>query len=253
MAELQELARKLGFQAIDANWSEYAEEPWLKNLLEAERKERETRGLEKRIKDAEIGQFKPMTQFEWDWPKQVDRMQIEDLFSLEFLEKPENIVLIGTNGLGKTMIAQNLAYQAVMTGHSALFVKASKMLAALVQAGNSRRKQMLRRLCRVGLLCVDEVGYMSYSNEYADLLYEVIAGRYEQRATIVTTNKVFKHWGQIFPNAACVVALVDHLVHHSEIITMTGLSWRHHEAEKLAAEKERARQTKAASRKQKTR
>ena len=253
MSELRDLARTLGFKAIDANWEEYAEEPWLKKLLEAERKERETSGLQKRIKDAEIGQFKPMSQFEWDWPKQVDRMQIEDLFSLEFLEKPENIVLIGTNGLGKTMIAQNLAYQAVMTGYSALFVKASKMLAALVQAGNARRKQMLRKLCRVGLLCVDEVGYMSYSNEYADLLYEVIAGRYEQRATIVTTNKIFKHWGQIFPNSACVVTLVDQLVHHSEIITISGLSWRHHEAEERAAEKERARQTKAASRKQKTR
>jgi DNA replication protein DnaC len=254
MSELRQLACTLGFKAIDANWSEYAEAPWLKGLLEAEQKERERRGVEKRIKDAAIGQFKPMSEFDWNWPKQINRAQIEDLFSLEFLEKPENIILIGTNGLGKTMVAQNLAYQAALNGHTALVVKASQMLDSLAQCGEgSPRKNMLKKFCKVALLVVDEVGYMNYSNKYADLLYEVIAGRYQKRATIVTTNKIFKAWGEIFPNAACVVTLVDQLVHHSEIITITGLSWRHHEAEERAQEKEKARQTKAAMKKQKTR
>jgi len=251
MSELRELARSLGFRAIDSNWQEYAEVPWLADLLERERKERDRRGLERRIKEANIGQFKPMSQFDWTWPAEINRDQVEDLFSLEFLEKPENIVLIGTNGLGKTMIAQNLAYQAIMTGYPTLVVKASRMLDTLLQCSESARKRLLNKYCKVALLVVDEVGYMSYSNKYADLLYEVISGRYEQRPTIVTTNKIFKGWGEIFPNAACVVTLVDQLVHHSEIISIKGRSWRHHEAEQRAAAKEKSRQTKAVQRKQK--
>lgn len=250
MSELKELARTLGFHAIHGNWQEYATAVWLKDLLEAEQKERERRGLQRRLKEANIGQFKPMTQFDWSWPKAIHREQIEDLFSLEFLEKPENIVLIGTNGLGKTMIAQNLAYQAVMAGYTTLVVKASAMLDSLLQCRDgASRKRMLKKLCRVSLLAIDEVGYMSYSNQYADLLYEVISGRYEQRPTIVTTNTVFKQWSEIFPNAACVVTLVDQLVHHSEIITVEGPSWRHHEAEESAKAKEKARQSKSTKRK----
>lgn len=250
MSELRELARSLGFHAIDANWSEYADAVWLSSLLEAERKERERRGLERRLKEANIGRFKPMTQFDWGWPKQIDRQQVEELFSLDFLEKPENIILIGTNGLGKSMIAQNLAYQAVMSGKVTQVVKASAMLDALLQCGDGQsRKRLLGRLCRIALLVIDEVGYMSYSNKYADLLYEVISGRYQKRPTIVTTNTAFKFWGEIFPNAACVVTLVDQLVHHSEIVTIEGDSWRHHEAEERAAEKEKLRRGKVVKRK----
>jgi DNA replication protein DnaC len=224
MSDLRQLAQTLGFHAISSNWHEYADAPWLKTLLEQEKREREARGLKNRIKEADIGKFKSFNEFDWSWPKNIDRQQIEDLYSLEFLEKGENVVFVGTNGLGKTMFAQNLAYQAVMTGYSTRFVKASKMLDSLLQCGEGApRKRMLTKLSRLGLLCIDEVGYMSYSNQYADLLYEVIASRYEQRPTIITTNKIFKEWGDIFPNAACVVALVDHLVHHSEIITITGL------------------------------
>lgn len=250
MAELRDLARSLGFHAIADNWQAYADAVWLKDLLEAERKERERRGLERRLKEANIGRFKPMSEFDWSWPKEIDRHQVEELFSLEFMEKPENIVLVGTNGLGKTMIAQNLAYQAVMSGYGVQVVKASAMLDALLQCGDGpKRKSLMGKLCRVPLLLVDEVGYMSYSNKYADLLYEVISGRYEKRPTIVTTNTAFKFWGDIFPNAACVVTLVDQLVHHSEIVTLEGESWRHHEAEERAAEKEKLRRGKVVKRK----
>jgi DNA replication protein DnaC len=252
MSELKELARSLGFYAIEANWHEYADAVWLNDLLEAERKERERRGLERRLKEANIGRFKPISQFDWSWPKGIDRDQVEELFSLEFLEKPENIILIGTNGLGKTMIAQNLAYQAVMSGYVTQVVKASAMLDALLQCGDGQsRKRMLGKLCRIALLVIDEVGYMSYSNKYADLLYEVISGRYQKRPTIVTTNTAFKLWGEVFPNAACTVTLVDQLVHHSEIVTIDGESWRHHEAEERALAKEQKRKSKAAQRKQK--
>lgn len=250
MAELRDMAHSLGFHAIASNWQEYANAVWLKGLLEAEQKERERRGLERRLREANIGRFKPMSEFDWSWPKNIDRQQVEELFSLEFMQKSENIVLIGTNGLGKTMIAQNLAYQAVMSGYSSHVVKASTMLDALLQSGDgAKRKSLMGKLCRIPLLVVDEVGYMSYSNKYADLLYEVISGRYEKRPTIVSTNTAFKFWGEIFPNAACVVTLVDQLVHHSEIVTIEGESWRHHEAEEQAAAKEKLRRGKVVKRK----
>jgi DNA replication protein DnaC len=126
------------------------------------------------------------------------------------------------------------------------------MLDALLQCGDGiDRKRKLGRLCRIPLLLIDEVGYMSYSNKYADLLYEVISGRYQKRPTIVTTNTAFKQWSEIFPNSACVVTLVDQLVHHSEIVTIEGNSWRHHEAEERAMAKEQKRKKKVAQRKQK--
>src|SRR5580698_10585550 len=136
MAQLKELARKLGFRAIESNWSEYADAPWLEQLLLAEEKEREKRSLERRIKEAEIGQFKPMSQFDWSWPAEIDREQVEDLFSLSFIEEKANVVLVGTNGLGKTMIAQNLAHQALMTGYKTRLIKASKMLGDLLDCNS---------------------------------------------------------------------------------------------------------------------
>lgn len=243
--ELKGLAGKLGFRAIEANWSEYAEAPWLEALLRAEEKEREGRSLERRIKESEIGQFKPMAEFDWNWPQKINRDQVEELFSLSFLEEKANVVLVATNGLGKTMISQNLAYKALLAGHKTRFVKASKMLDELLQCdGAPARQRRIKKFCQPALLVVDEVGYMSYDNHYADLLYEVISERYQKKSTIVTTNKAFTEWGEIFPNAACVVTMVDRLTHNAELILVEGESYRHHEAEERAKVKEKARKAK---------
>lgn len=245
MAQLKELARKLGFRAIESNWSEYADAPWLEQLLTAEEKEREKRSLERRIKEAEIGQFKPMSQFNWSWPTEIDREQVEDLFSLSFIEEKANVVLVGTNGLGKTMIAQNLAHQALMTGHKTRLIKASKMLGDLLDCnGAASRKRLLQKFCKTELLVIDEVGYMNYDDRYADLLYEVISERYLQHSTIVTTNAVFTDWGKMFPNAACVVTLVDRLTHKAELVVIDGESYRGHEAQERAEAKAKARKAK---------
>jgi DNA replication protein DnaC len=246
--ELQELARKLGFRAIETNWDAYAEVPWLRALLEAEVKEREKRSLDRRIKEANIGPFKPMAEFDWSWPKQIDRERIEELFTFGFIGEVANVVLVGTNGLGKTMIAQNLAHQAVTNGLQTRFVKTSKLLNELKECdGNASRRRLLKRVCKVDLLVLDEIGYMSYDNKYADLLYEVVSERYQSGSTVVTTNKVFTDWGEIFPNAACVVTLVDQLIHKSEIVVIDGLSYRLHEAmerERIKTEKRKSKQTK---------
>ena len=199
----------------------------------------------RRIKEAKLGQFKPMAEFDWSWPKKIDRELVDELFSLEFLNGATNVVLVGKNGNGKSMIAQNLGYEALMAGHSVRFAKASEMLDELSSAdGAYKRRQCLKKYSQVDLLIVDEVGYLSYDNRYADLLYEVITARYQNRSTIVTTNRIFQEWGSVFPNAACVVTLVDRLVHKAEIVSIDAESYRQKEAMERATAKEKKRKTK---------
>jgi DNA replication protein DnaC len=245
MLELKEKARKLGFRTVAANWQQYEKAEWLEPLLLAEEKERDQSSLVRRIAEARIGQFKPMSEFDWEWPKEIDREQVDELFTLDFLKEQANVVLVGTNGLGKTMIAQNLAYQALMDGKSTRFIRASQMLEELVTwDGSMSRQRRLQKYCKPKLLVIDEVGYMNYDNRFADLLYEVISGRYMKCSTIVTTNKSFQQWGEIFPNASCVVTLVDRLLHKAEKVVIDGDSYRNKEAAERAAAKAKARQNK---------
>jgi DNA replication protein DnaC len=242
--ELRERARKLGFRSIVMNWEKYVSEQWLEPLIAAEEKEKDKKSLERRLREAAIGQHKPMSEFDWNWPSVVDREQIEDLFTFDFLREKSNIILVSGNGLGKTMIAQNLASSALSLGYTTRFVKASQMLNQIVECdGATSRRRSLKKYCSTDLLVIDEVGYMNYDNEYADLLYEVISGRYQKSSTVVTTNKGFSQWGEIFPNAGCVLTMVDRLVHKSETVVIDGESYRRHEAEERAAKKAQERKT----------
>jgi len=172
-----------------------------------------------------------------------DRSAIEELFSLAFLAEAANVVLIGPNGLGKTMLLKNLAHQAILHGHSARFTLASDMLHDLAaQDSTVALARRLRRYTRSALLAIDEVGYLSYDARYADLLFEVITRRYElQRPILLSTNKAFGEWNQVFPNAASVVALIDRLLHRAEIVALDGKSYRLKEAQERAARKAKSR------------
>jgi DNA replication protein DnaC len=252
MSELKDKAKKLGLKTIVSNWGRYEKQDWLESLLLAEEQERDQSSLERRIQEAHLGQFKPMSEFDWDWPKEIDREHVEELFTLDFLKEQANVVLVSNNGLGKTMIAQNLAYRALLNGKSTKFVKASQMLNELIECdGSISRRRRLQKYCRPKLLVIDEVGYMSYDNRCADLLYEVISGRYQNSSTIVTTNTSFKQWGELFPNAACVVTLVDRLLHKAEKVQIEGESYRVKEAAERAAAKEKGRQEKRKPKKKK--
>jgi DNA replication protein DnaC len=235
-------ARRLGLYGLLAHWDEVRDQNWLPRVLEIEDAERRRRSLERRIHSARIGAFKTMADFDWEWPKKVHRATIEELFTLQFIEEGANVVLLGPNGVGKSMIAKNLAYQALLRGHTARFTAASDMLNDLAaQQTSGALARRLRRYCNPMLLCVDEVGYLSYDNRYADLFFEVVTRRYEQRSIVLTTNKPFAEWSEIFPNAACVVTLVDRLVHRSEIAQIEGDSYRLKEAKERAAKKRKAR------------
>jgi DNA replication protein DnaC len=240
-AELREQALGLRLRGLLAHWSEVMADAQaaqrVAQWLRWEAQERGRRSLERRLRDAHIGQFKPVADFDWSWPTQIDRSAIEELMTLQFLADATNVVFVGPNGVGKTMCACNLGYQAVLAGHTALFVTAGQLLGDLAALdSDSALRNRLRRYAAPDLLLIDEVGYLSYSNRHADLLFELVSRRYQHKSTVVTTNKAFADWGEVFPNAACVVSLVDRLMHRAEVVRIEGESYRAKEAqERLAA------------------
>lgn len=247
--DLCKRAARLGLHGLIAHWDEVAGEPWLEQLFEIEEGERATRSLERRFRNAKIGPFKPLRDFDWSWPAKIDREAVAELLRFDFLKEAANVILIGPNGVGKTTIAQNLAHEALLAGHTVLFTSASAMLNDLAaQDGPSALTRRLRRYVRPELLVVDEVGYLSYSSQHADLLFDIVNRRNQDRSTVVTTNKPFSEWNDVFPNSSSVVALVDRLVHRSEIVEIDGESYRLKEAterknaqrKKRAAKKRRA-------------
>jgi DNA replication protein DnaC len=245
MKHLQEIAKALGLYGLLSNWDEYADAPWLERFLQQEEAERARRSLERRIHEARLGRFKAMDKFDWSWPSKIDRVLVDELFTLGFLGDAANVVLVGPNGVGKTMLAQNLAYQALLAGHTALFTTASAMLNDLAsQDGGLALGRALKRYATPRLLVIDEVGYLSYNNRHADLLFEVVTRRYEQRSTLLTTNRPFSEWNEVFPNAACVVTLIDRLVHRAEVVQVTGKSYRLKEAQERTTEREKKRRNK---------
>ena len=169
------------------------------------------------------------------------------MMTLDFLKDATNIVLVGPNGVGKTMCACNIGYQAVLAGHTALFTTAGQMLGELAALdSDSALRRKLRHYAAPDLLVIDEVGYLSYSNRHADLLFELVSRRYQQKSTVVTTNRAFADWGEVFPTAACVVSLIDRLMHRAEVVRIDGNSYRAKEAEERQAQRRAERSAKAA-------
>ena len=203
----------------------------LEQIAQAETTDRAQRNLQRLLGQARIGRFKPMVDFDWNWPKKIDRELIERALTLDFINEGRNLILLGANGLGKTMIAKNLAHSAVMAGHSVLFRTASELLADLQCDSPQLRRRKFSYYARPRLFCIDEVGYLSYDPSSADLLYEVINRRYERSSLLITTNRAFKDWNDVFPNATCIATLLDRLTHHADITVIEGQSFRVRESE----------------------
>jgi DNA replication protein DnaC len=239
---------QIGLRALAANLDDFlalaTRSHWsplmlLEQLAQAEAEDRHRRSMERRLRSSGIKSFKPMADYEWNWPSKIERDIIERALTLDFLDEARNLVLVGRNGLGKSMIAQNICHAAVLAGQSVLFRSAPALLEELHRQTLEGRRRKLRTYANVGLLCVDEVGYLSFDDRAADLLYEVINCRYERKPLIVTTNRPFKEWNEVFPNATCIATLLDRLLHHADVTVIEGESYRVRESEQEAAARRR--------------
>jgi len=209
----------------------------LEQVVQSEHDDRARRGLERRLSRSRLGRIPAMADFDWSWPTRIDRDAVEAALRLDFLPAARNVVLVGPQGLGKTMLAQNIGYQAVQAGHSVCFTTASQLLLDLAAQDSARALDRRLRYygSRTGLLVIDEIGYLSYDTRNADLLYQVINRRHEKRSLVLTTNLAFSDWPTIFPNASSAIALIDRVVHHADIIVLEGQSYRRRVAEQTLA------------------
>lgn len=222
---VRENYEELATQAAQKKW---AHVEFLAHLVEGESHLRMDRATERRIKAARFPVIKTLEQFDWSWPKKINRPQVQNLFRLPFIEKKQNVIFLGGVGLGKSHLAIAIAYQACLEGHRTLFTSAADIINTLTAAQKARRmKNELAKYLRPALLVIDELGFIPIDKHGADLLFQVISQRYEQGAIVLTTNKVFKHWASIFNNDSVVTsAILDRLLHHAETITIEGKSYR---------------------------
>jgi len=236
-----ELLRELGFRIDDDSlrallkeWTKTRASPLVtvEQLARAERSEREQRNLARRAKFATLGTFKTLDRFDWSWPRSVDQELYERLKSLDFLAHGHNVLLRGQSGTGKTTLAQNLGLYALQGGYSVRFTTLAQLIAdLLVQESVPALERRMRRYTNPDMLIIDEIGYLPSDTRSADLLYNVISRRHERASTVITTNLAFKKWGDVFPGAACVAALVDRFVQHCHVVDIDADSWRRKEAD----------------------
>ena len=199
----------------------------ISKMAELELIEKRRKGTERRLRAAKLGRFKRMNDFDWRFPQNIDREAIDQLLTADFVSRQENVIMAGAQGLGKTMIAKNIAYQAIMKGKTAVFTTASQLVMTLQSYDNQVDfNRGLKKFTQPELLVIDELGYLSYDCKAADLIFEVINRRYEVGSIIITTNLAFKDWNQIFPGAACLTAMIDRLTHHVKVLKIEGDSYR---------------------------
>lgn len=216
---------ELAAQATTEHWSHVE---YLTRLMEGETLRRRDNRIQRRIQVARFPVAKSVDGFDWNWPKKINRPQIQNLFRLQFMEQNSNVIFLGGVGLGKTHLGSAIGYAACMEGHSVLFTTAVDMINTLAAAQAAQRlKQELKRYITPQLLVLDELGYLPIDKLGADLLFQVISARYERGSIVLTTNKAFKHWPAIFNNDSTLTAAVlDRLLHHAETVVIEGLSYR---------------------------
>jgi DNA replication protein DnaC len=236
----------LGFYGIVASYERFATQPWLAELLTLEEQERRRRSLLRRTRLAKLGSFKAMADFDWSWPKRIDRVLVDELMTLRFVEEHNNVLIVGPNGVGKTMLAHNLLHQAIAHGYTAQAITAAALLADLgEQDSASALVRRIRHYSRPTILLIDELGYLSYDQRAADMLFQLVNSRYRKKPIVITTNKSFSEWNEIFPSASCVVSLIDRLAHNAEILPIEAESYRLHETRQRQQERARRRKLEA--------
>src|SRR5215468_10423015 len=201
---------------------------YLAQLIDGEATMRENRSIERRIKNARFPVLKTLDDFEWSWPKKINRPQIQNLFRLAFITDKTNVVFISTVGLGKTHISLALGHAACVNGYSVLFTTAIDIINTLAAAqAVGRLKHEFRRYLNPALLIIDELGFLPIDKHGADLLFQIISQRYERAPMVITTNRPYKHWSQIFNNDSTLTsAILDRVLHHVDTVVIEGKSYR---------------------------
>jgi len=215
----------LADEAIRQSWDH---REYLRRLIEGEYNDQRQRRVAARIKSARFPVIKTLEQFNWTWPKKINRLAVQNLFRLEFVAQNANVVFLGNVGTGKSHLATALGYAACLEGHSVLFAGAIEVINDLQAAQkNGGLKRALKKYLRPEIVILDEVGYLPIDQKGADLLFQVISQRYERGSILLTTNKPFKQWGSIFNNDSTIAsAVLDRLLHHAETIVIEGASYR---------------------------
>jgi DNA replication protein DnaC len=201
---------------------------YLARLVEGEAHVRRDRATKSRIRLARFPVIKTLEQFQWTWPTQINRLQVQNHFHLKFINDKSNLIFLGGVGLGKTHLATALGYAACLKGYSVLFASAIEVINTLAAAKSAGRlKAELKKCTKPALLILDELGYLPIDKTGADLLFQVISLRYEQGAIVITSNRAFKEWPKIFNNdSTLTAAILDRLLHHAETVVIEGRSFR---------------------------
>ena len=206
---------------------------FLTQALEAEWRGRHQRGVESRLKLARLPWVKSLDQFDFDFQPSVDRTQVRELAGLSFVERAENVVLLGPPGVGKTHLAIALGVKAVEAGHSVLFLTLESLMGRLVRARHENRlDRTLQQLAYPRVLILDALGYLPLTREEASLFFRLLVRRYERASLIVTSNKSFVDWGEVFNDQILATAILDRLLHHATTVNIKGDSYRLREKKK---------------------
>ena len=235
--QLQQQLTYLNLPFIQKNYEDFAKQAaaahwthvdYLRQLIDGEAAARQDRARERRIQQARFPVIKMLENFDFTWPGKINRPQVQNLFRLKFIEDKANVILVGGVGLGKSHLGIALGYAACQVGHRVLFATAIDIINTLTAAQKAGRLAYeLKKYLGPAVLVMDELGYLPIDKHGADLLFQVISGRYERGAIILTTNKAFKQWPSIFNNDSTLTsAILDRILHHADTVVIEGKSYR---------------------------
>lgn len=231
--KMDHLAPQLDTVCEQASKKDLSYKEFLALALDAEWRGRHLKGVESRLSQARLPWVKTIEEFDFNFQPSIDRKVVRELSGLAFCERAENVILLGPPGVGKTHLAIALGVKAVEAGHRLLFLTLENLIMRLTRARvENRLERQLQQLVYPKVLILDEMGYLPLSREDASLFFRLLSRRYEKASIVITSNKSFTDWGEIFGDHVMATAILDRLLHHSTVISIKGDSYRLREKKK---------------------